>query len=281
MATIAPPPPKRAFNIYIDESGDEGFCFEKGASRWFILSGVVVPVDQELGIVAEVAKARATMGLKPNQPIHFRKLNHEKCLFLADHVSKLPVRTASVLMHKPDLHSPENFRERHRLYRYACRFLLERASWYCRDHVHNRMGLGCKAGVVFSNRSGMSYDEIREYIDLLYVTRDVNDVRICWDAIDATRIETYNHGQRALLQVADVVASALFQALEPGPLGYREDRYARMLQSVAYRRGGVRGYGLKFFPSKTEQATGCDPEYAWCREVYGFATTEKNAGPGS
>ena len=37
----------RRFIAYIDESGDEGMKFEKGSSKWFVLSAVVVGNDQK------------------------------------------------------------------------------------------------------------------------------------------------------------------------------------------------------------------------------------------
>ena len=63
----------------------------------------------------------------------------------------------SVLIHKPSVKEPEKFRERYRLYFYAVRYLLERASWIRRDH-RSRGDVGNGSGeIVFSNRSGMSY----------------------------------------------------------------------------------------------------------------------------
>lgn len=36
-----PTQPEPTFNVYLDESGDEGFQFGQGSSDWFVLSAVV------------------------------------------------------------------------------------------------------------------------------------------------------------------------------------------------------------------------------------------------
>lgn len=43
-----------SFVAYVDESGDEGFKFlpnEKGSSRWFVLSAMVIRKENDLQVV--------------------------------------------------------------------------------------------------------------------------------------------------------------------------------------------------------------------------------------
>ncbi len=60
-------------------------------------------------------------------------------------------------------------------------------------------------------------------------------------------IWAYSPMKRMGLQVADAVASGFYQAIEP-QYGFTEDRYARMLRPIVFRRGRHSSYGLKFIP---------------------------------
>ncbi|HRE81053.1 MAG TPA: DUF3800 domain-containing protein, partial [Opitutaceae bacterium] len=53
--------PSHSFQVYIDESGDEGFVFldgEKGSSRWFVLSAVIVRTSNDIEIVKCLQECR-------------------------------------------------------------------------------------------------------------------------------------------------------------------------------------------------------------------------------
>lgn len=122
--------------------------------------------------------------------------------------------------------------------------------------------------LVFSNRGGMSYEELREYLEHLRTEFEPQEVRIDWSAIRANQVVALSAGRRAGLQVADAVAAAFYCALEPSQYGFTEDRYARMLKPVLYsRKGRYEGYGLKLWPVALEQL---QPEslYSGLREAY-------------
>jgi len=170
----------------------------------------------------------------------------------------------TVLTHKPSLREPETFRERYRLYFYATRYLLERLSWYCRD---NRLPHDAGDGsveIIFSNRSGMSYEEMRDYFIRLRNNTEFSDVRIDWSVVRPQQIHSATSGKYMGLQIADAIASSLYYAVEPSQYGYTEDRYARTLKPVTYCRSGkCVGYGLKFWPSESELQTSAQPHLAW------------------
>src|SRR6266496_2764834 len=120
--------------VYIDESGDEGFLFGKGSSTWFVLSGVVTQKTTDLNTVKLVDTVRTTLGRKDQEPLHFRNLKHEHRLPFLHQIAQADLKTVSVLIHKPSIRNVELFQQKYRLYFYAARLLLERISWYCRDH---------------------------------------------------------------------------------------------------------------------------------------------------
>lgn len=255
------------FRVYIDESGDEGFKFDepsKGSSRWFVLSAVVTREEYDIETVRLVDSVRRRLNREPRAPLHFRRLKHEHRLPYIDEIGKARLRAVSVLIHKPSIQEPEKFIARpHLLYRYATRYLLERVSWLCRDHRRDPTHI---AKILFSNRSCMSYDEIRNYLNLLKERTDDFGVQIDWSTIDSKRIEARTHDSLMGLQIADAVASALYMACELSPQGYNEPRYAQMLRRIQYRHEGrCLGYGLKFWPRDAHECT--EPHFGWLNEM--------------
>jgi len=257
------------FVVYIDESGDEGFAFGGGSSEWFVLSGVVTRKSKDLPTVKLVDDVRSQLGKPPKVPLHFRDLKHEQRLPYVDKISRAELRTVSVLVHKRSLKEPEKFQEGYRLYFYAARYLFERVSWYCRDHTTLHDTGDGSAEVVFSNRSGMSYDEMKEYLDRLKARTEPTDVRIEWNVINRDQITAYRAGSRMGLQIADAVAGSFFYAVEPSRHGFTEDRYARMLKPVVYHREGrCLGYGLKFWPRDVDEALMKQDRFGWVRNEF-------------
>lgn len=241
-----------SFRVYVDESGDEGFVFKPngaGSSRWLVLSAVITRREQDAAVVRLMDDVRALLGRPPRQQLHFVKLGHAQRIAYAREVGKARIRTVSVLIHKPSIREPETFQaQKHQLYRYACRLLLERVSWLCRDHHITARGDGT-AEIIFSNRGQMSYDDLRGYLHRLRDKPSGGGINIEWSVINPTTVRAVQHAQMAGLQVADAVASSAFAAVNPNQFGDTESRYLFELKSVAYRHERrLLGYGLKFWP---------------------------------
>ncbi len=253
------------FYVYIDESGDEGFVFtgpNQGSSHWFVISAVVTRAEDDHATVRLVDQVRAELKRGAREALHFRKLKHEHRLPFVAKIAATHLRTISVLVHKPSIQEPEKFTaEPHLLYRYATRHLLERVSWLCRD---SRKDPAHSAKVVFSNRSCMSYDELRRYLATLKDKTSELGVRIDWTVIDPDKVEARTHDAYMGLQIADAVASSWYYGLQPSPHGFVEPRYAQMLRPVVYRhQQQYLGYGLKFWPREAEKLLLQRPELAW------------------
>lgn len=258
-----------AFSTFIDESGCEGFRFGKGSSQWFVLSGVVVRKSQEIESVKIVDLVREKLGRPAKKPLHWKDLRHDHKVYLIDQISSKPFKTVTICIHKPSLKEPERFQEKYRLYFYAVRYLLERISWLCRDAPPQSGLKGGFTDLSFSNRSGMSYRELKEYLGILREKTSLLDVRIDWSTIDESRVAALSPGRKMGLQVADAVAGGVFNALEMNRFGYTEPRYAVMLKPIVYHHSGrYLGYGLKFWPRETEELITEHKELDWVRSHY-------------
>jgi hypothetical protein len=245
---------KTSFRVYIDESGDEGFVFNQdgsGSSRWLVLSALITRRETDLETVKLIDRVRAVLGRPPKSPLHFRDLKHEQRIPYVREIAKAAVRTVSVLVHKPSIKEPEKFQsEKYFLYHYASRKLLERVSWFCRDHRKEGMGNG-EAEITFSNRSKMSYDELRNYLRVLKAKSDPLSVTIDWAVINPDTVQAINHEKLMGLQLADAVASSLYYAANINRYGETEPRYQEILRPTFYRhKGTILGYGIKFWPNE-------------------------------
>ena len=243
-----------SFIVYLDESGDEGFSFERGSSNWFILSAIIMRKEKDIETVKLIDRVRILLKKPDKKPLHFRDLKHEQKIPFLDEIAKADLRAISVLVDKPLIKEPEKFQERYRLYFYSVRFVLERVSWYCRDQKRPQGPGDGSAKIIFSNRSGMSYPEMKDYFHHLKERTDALEVRIDWSSIRPDQIMAYSPGQRMGLQVADAVAGSFFYAVEKSQYGFTEDRYVRILKPVIYNRRGIyKGYGIKFWPLEDEE----------------------------
>jgi hypothetical protein len=245
---------KASFRVYIDESGDEGFVFNpdgSGSSRWLVLSALVTRWETDLETVKLIDRVRSQLGRAPRTPLHFRDLKHEQRIPYVREIASAKIRTASVLIHKPSINEPEKFQaKKYLLYRYASRVLLERVSWLCRDSRKEGVGNG-EAEVIFSNRSKMSYDDLRNYLLTLKTKSDPLGVTIDWSVINPDTVKAINHEKLMGLQLADAVASSLYYAVNLNRYGDAEPRYQEILRSTFYHhKGTALGYGLKFWPKE-------------------------------
>ena len=259
-----------SFMVYIDESGDEGFTFHKGASEWFVISAVITRKETDLETVKLVDRVRAILKKPDKKPLHFRDMKHEQRLPFISEISKERIRCISVLFHKASIKEPEKFQDRYRLYFYSIRLLLERVSWFCRDHMSPKYPGDGTAEIIFSNRAGMSYEEMKKYLEYLHEKTDVFGVRIAWETIKTEQFYTYTSGSRMGLQIADAVAGSFYYAFNPTTHGFTENRYVLMLKPVIYQREGhYLGYGIKLWPMEVEEIISANENLVWVQNEFG------------
>lgn len=257
--------------VYIDESGDEGFMFDKGSPSWFVLSAVVTQKVKDVETVKLVDHVREQiLNRKDHQPLHFRKLKHEHRIPFLHTLSQADLKSIVVLIYKPSIQNIEVFQQKNRMYFYAARLLLERISWYCRDYTTPKIPGDGSAEIIFSNRGGMKYEEFRQYMERIKHQTYFGEVQVDWNVVKTDQITAYS-AKRMGLQLADAVASSFFCGVQLNQYGFTEDRYVRMLQPVMYKHlGRFSGYGLKFWPRETEELFKTQSHLTWLRDVYGF-----------
>lgn len=115
----------------------------------------------------------------------------------------------------------------------------------------------------------MSYDNMREYLDLLRDKSSIFETGIDWNIIKTDQITTFTHGKRMGLQIADAVAGSFFFAVEPNRFGFAEARYVNMLKPVIYNeKGRYLGYGFKFWPKEAITLLKNDKNLSWFKDEF-------------
>ena len=251
------------FNCYIDESGDEGI--DTGGTRWFILGAIIVPEEIDLKTSTMSPRIKQILRKEPQHALRWSQIRpHDKRLYMCsellteDWVFSCIVtdKTHSFVMGAPGL------REKWNLYFYSTRLLLERLSWYARDHSHQ------KAKLIFEKRDNMSYDALRTYLNKLYDWTPPPPLEISWAHLDWENFQIIPKGKNRMLQAADLVCGALSDGLEYSQLGNIEPRYIISLIDRFYRRQGkLFSYGFKFLHIRGNPLTYHQDEYPWLKTI--------------
>lgn len=223
-----------------------------GCSDWMILSAAVIRTKNDGEIIRALADVRNTLNKAHNFPLHFRDLDHDKRRAYIARLANSPTKMISIAAYKKSPVAINPFvGQKHLFYRYLTRLLVERISWLCRDERRAGEGDG-RAELIFSDKSSMSYQDIRDYIDHLKKksANPGNGVNIDWGAIDSANVSSVAHSKLAGLQAADAVATGLFYAVTPNRYGLTEPCYADALlpRYYRYKNGKLLGYGLKWWP---------------------------------
>jgi len=192
------------------------------------------------------------MNMKPNQVIHFSKLNHAQRVLATKRIARMPIRVVSILVHKPALDEQETFKgQGNRLYFFTLRLLFERISWLCRDSDADGQ---CK--LMFEHCKGLKYDDLADYISML---QGMN-TKVHWPGLKTDKLYVQNKKSIAAFQLADCCASSFQWALAEKH-SFTEHRFAKNLKPVVYCNGlNYQSYGLKFLSGS--------PNIHWVSKYY-------------
>jgi len=250
---------------YLDEAGDEGFgklrtSNSGGQSRWLLMGGIIVSKENDSKLPKWRDEITALMPSKNRKDLHFKNLNHEQRVMATRSLSDKPFGASVICSFKENIQDLKDtkpkaykiYKQKGHLYNYLVRFLLERLTTACQLKSGKTP---CKLNVTFSKRGGTNYTEMRDY---LFYLRDghekISPVRsINWDVLHPEDIKVENHSNRAGLQIADVVTSATYKALEPNSFLDTEPRYVmnlaqRFVKKDLKRDRSILNEGITFVP---------------------------------
>lgn len=215
---------KPAFHVYIDEAGDPGvkpkLTVDPSPTDWFVISAVVVSDEREPDIVGWVQDMGEAVRTLPANPLHYRNLSLTNRERVARMLGRKPVRLFSVASHKETMRQHVNRKlgraSDKEFYNWCLRLLLERVTSFCYRRSTRDGGEVQPARIVFSERGGHNYSELRDYLKKLeaqtLTKKLVLERRGLSPGIIANSLmEVRPHASVAGLQLADIVASSVFQ----------------------------------------------------------------------
>ena len=212
--------------VYIDEAGDLGI---NRGTKWFVITGVIVPKDNEKQIRDVLQQAKTKFNLKE---IHMRKLgDFYKSAYIVSQLREQDFTTVNVLMDTDKCPLKDSIKT----YNFMCRFLLERVSWFVDD---NHMS----ADIMLSSRGTSRDKELIQYIDKL-ISYPSNEIRGVFDKVSSKTAATWD-----MLQLADICATSMFRSYEVNAHGFIVPCFMSNLKDKIYHRNGkIDKYGLKFY----------------------------------
>lgn len=247
----------KKYHAYVDEAGDEGFGklrqpVTTGQSRWLCVGAIITTQSNDMLIPSWRDEISSLFPQKKNKKdIHFRNLHHGQKLAACQRIAEKPAGLCVIASNKEtilDSEERETFKQKQHLYNYLIRLLLERLTSAV---AKKATGQEASLYVTFSRRSGTDYQVMKEYFEFM---RDGNELltptrSIDWSVFDPKDIRVENHAVRAGLQLADVVTSATFIALEPDPYGNIEPRYSlAMKRRYLSKDRAILNQGLTLIP---------------------------------
>lgn len=258
--------PEPDFIAYFDEAGDPGVravvpIDRNGASEWFTVGCAVVRAAKEPSLVDLVRDIKKSIYSVQSPDLHFRHLAEHKKLTVCEGLATADMRYFVVVSNKKNMRKYRNphaeavsLHKHNWFYNYCIRIALERISEWCANRSIKEVGEPRHVKLVFSKRGGHSYRHVQTYTELLTIqarnnsifqTARVPDFRV----LDHRLIEVIEHNKSAGCQIADVVASAFFQAANAGQprwnTAYAEALAPRMARD---RNNNYANFGVTLLP---------------------------------
>lgn len=220
---------EKEYNIYIDESGDEGI--NKG-SKFFILTALVIEQEKDLEISKAVDKIKNNLEMNLKKQLHWKLIKgmpNKKMIM--DVVSNLDLTIINIIVDTSSIKfiPPKN------LYNFFSGYLYERICWFMNDNN----GL---ANINIISRGNLSKKILSDYIN------SKNHVKFDIDAKKIKQIKIIPNEQKKLLQLADCCCSALFQSLKFND-ELHFDYVLRIKNKIYCKNKKIFSYGLKLVPN--------------------------------
>jgi len=219
-----------AYVLYVDEAGDDGLKSLRpenpsGSSEWICLAGYLVRAENVPVLPEALRSIRIEIAATQGPALHYRTLSPTKRLKACELVGRQSARAFVICSYKRTLLGYRNDRAAARsetnqwLYNFLIRMLLERVTDFCLTDSLTRHGRPRTVRIVFSARGGQRYGQTKATIHKLKAqatagTTFLNKREIRPEVLRHRLIEYVPHYSEAGLQLADVVASAAFQAVE-------------------------------------------------------------------
>jgi hypothetical protein len=120
---------KNKILVFIDDSGDPGFKFDKGSSIFFVISAIIFNDTLEVEKTALAIKTlRRDLGFSDNEEFKFNKSRKEVRLRFLGVVRPFNFKIRAIVFDKRVIRSDKLIRDRNSFYSYAIKLLLKNSN---------------------------------------------------------------------------------------------------------------------------------------------------------
>lgn len=218
------------YTVFIDESGEAGIGNVRtettgGASPYMTLGAALIHTDKQQKFKDLLATLTSEIEKKD---LHCKKLSHIQLVHYARTLAAERIRFFGMISRKETLgeYKEEISEESSKYYNKCAQYLMERIGWFMevygiQDH---------QLDIVFEEAAAFDYEQMKNYLGtckknpLLPMTKKLQ-------FIDVDRISTRKKKDEPLLQMADLVAHALYKCVNKQSSNYNipEPRYLKEL----------------------------------------------------
>jgi len=214
------------YNVYIDESGDEGL--HRG-SKFFILTAILVNKKKDLGIAKYVDTIKENIEIGIKSQLHWNTIKgYPNKLMIMNTVNNMDITIINIVIDTTKI----KFINSSDIYNHFSGYLYERICWFARDNK-------AKVNINVSSRG----ENLKKETLVNFLKSHSDKFKIDYSRIN--NIKIYPNSQKRLLQLADCCCSALGQALKYNDK--KHHKYISYLKKKFYQYDGKYiGYGLKY-----------------------------------
>jgi hypothetical protein len=277
--------PAPHYTAFIDEAGDPGLNTVRpidavGGSEWLCLGAVVLRAKHIDEVAEWIRSIQSKAGVWRETDLHYRNLPEFRKRIVCSELAKLPIRAFVLASNKKNMRQYRNQRaERVKsqqwFYNFCLRLLLERVTHFCYEHAKSDNATDRLLKIVYSERGGHSYGQTIAYHELLKNQAKAGALlltkrRIFWEVVDWRLAEPVSHKSSAGAQLADVVASAFYQAIDTLPPTKWSNEFAKLLKPIVAKDDGhYFNYGFALQPTPSSKARLTDQQKE-IFEYYGY-----------
>jgi hypothetical protein len=287
--TLPADAPPYHYIAYIDEAGDPGLARVRprdvdGASEWLVIGAILIQAAREHEPVQWVRKILDDVSLQQRDILHYKDLSDWRKPMACKGLAENPLRIFALASNKKNMRGHTNPRaaakgniltQRQYFYNFCLRLILERITDYCYRHSVRVYREPRRVLVVFSNTGGHSHSHVFAYSEILKnqsrsSTTFLKKREIRWEVVDRRLLAAAPTQTLAGLQLADVVASSVYQAVDILPPTVWNPGNAKLLRPRVAREGGLyRDYGFALLPTPPSRAE-LLPKQKEIFEFYGY-----------
>lgn len=260
-----------SYILFIDEAGDDKVAnlkpeVENGNSEWLCIGGYLVRAEDEKNLAERRDEIVRYIGGHKGSPIHYRNLKPRNRMKSCEKLSKFPARAFVLCSYKKTMVGHSNSRaaaatgNHNYLFNFVVRLLLERVTPFVVEHASQNHIENPILRIVMANRKGHHFGHLKAYVLQLIRQAESGTTYLDTRVIDG-KILRYSEIDRAAasevpgLQLADIVVSSVFQAIETKISGYSTQPAIHLKGILAGERSYPKGkfrrsnIGLTFFPA--------------------------------